>query len=248
MKCPGQDTRYWTPDDVTEVKCARCGTEVEFFKSDGARPCPGCGGRVLNPRVALGCAEWCEHARECLGFDPKAIVVKKSAESSVAARFIEAVKKEFNGDSKRISHALAVLSQAQAILREEGGNPRVIIAAALLHDIGIRAAERKHGSAEAKYQELEGPPIARRILASVGFDEADTEHVLRIVASHHSGGLIDTIEFRILWDADGLVNLSEELKKANEPPPVSVEERFKTATGRTLAARLIASRLSGHRR
>ncbi|NQT88450.1 hypothetical protein HQ560_16910 [bacterium] len=67
MKCPGQDTRFWTPDDICEAPCKFCGAAVEFFKDDVRRNCPGCGRRIVNPRVQLGCAEWCEHADECLG-------------------------------------------------------------------------------------------------------------------------------------------------------------------------------------
>ncbi len=67
MKCPGQDTRFWSPDDICEFPCKSCGAVVEFFKDDVTRHCPGCGRRIVNPRVQLGCAEWCEHAEECLG-------------------------------------------------------------------------------------------------------------------------------------------------------------------------------------
>ncbi len=70
MKCPGQDTRFWTPGDICEFPCASCGAVVEFFKDDVGRKCPGCGRRMVNPRVTLGCAEWCEHAEECLGTAP----------------------------------------------------------------------------------------------------------------------------------------------------------------------------------
>jgi len=37
MKCPGQDSQYWKPGAVFEVKCPKCGTEVEFFKDDPTR-------------------------------------------------------------------------------------------------------------------------------------------------------------------------------------------------------------------
>ena len=69
--CPGQDTRYWRPGDVFEVKCADCGNEVEFFKDDAFRRCHRCGSRVANPKLSFGCAQWCQHAKECLGYDPK---------------------------------------------------------------------------------------------------------------------------------------------------------------------------------
>lgn len=207
IKCPGQDTRYWKPDDVYELECAKCGRLVEFFKTDPWRDCPGCGSRIANPKVTLGCAQWCDHAVACLGYDPKTVRLKKSADKSLADRLIDAVKVEFGSDRTRIDHALAVLEHAREILATEGGQPRVVIAAALLHDIGIREAEKKHGSSAGRWQEIEGPPIAKRILEEAGFDPVTIEHVCDIVASHHSAGKIDTLEFRIIWDADWLVNL-----------------------------------------
>ncbi|MBN2159160.1 MAG: hypothetical protein JW807_07175 [Spirochaetes bacterium] len=80
--CPGQDTRYWRPGDIFNVTCGSCGTSVEFFKDDASRRCPGCGIRVRNPRLTMGCAAWCRHARECLGYDPK----EKKNESDGAGR------------------------------------------------------------------------------------------------------------------------------------------------------------------
>lgn len=73
-KCPGQDSRYWKPEDVFNVPCPVCGEEVEFFKDDLKRTCPNCGYRFENPRLNLGCLEWCPHADECLailGRQPK---------------------------------------------------------------------------------------------------------------------------------------------------------------------------------
>ena len=70
VKCPGQDTRFWRPGDIFEIKCSRCGRMVEFFKDEASRRCPGCGKRIYNPRLTLGCAQWCPHAKECLGFEP----------------------------------------------------------------------------------------------------------------------------------------------------------------------------------
>lgn len=66
MKCPGQDTRYWRPGDIFEVPCPECGTMVEFYKDDPTRRCPSCRTRFVNPRLDLGCLEWCEHAEQCL--------------------------------------------------------------------------------------------------------------------------------------------------------------------------------------
>jgi len=69
-QCPGQDTRYWRPGDIFNVTCAACGKDVEFFKDDAKRRCGTCGAEIRNPRLSAGCAGWCEHAKECLGYDP----------------------------------------------------------------------------------------------------------------------------------------------------------------------------------
>ena len=99
MMCPGQDTRYWKPDDIFEVLCQACDTPIEFFKTDTFRRCPKCGKRIQNPKVSIGCAQWCAYAKECLGFDPKEIQLADSNELSLLDRLVEAVKKEDCGEN-----------------------------------------------------------------------------------------------------------------------------------------------------
>jgi len=242
QKCPGQDTRYWKPEDVSEVECGQCGFLVEFFKTDGARRCPECGTRVVNPVVSMGCAQWCKHARDCLGFDPATLEAAGQEQHSLADRLIEVVKERFGADGRRIRHALRVLDHAEDILAREraalhgGGDPRVVVAAALLHDIGIIEAERRHGCADARYQEEYGPPAAREILEDIGFDSASTEHVVRIIANHHSGRDIDTPEFRIVWDADRLVNIAEgDIDRDRKSLKNLIEKAFRTPSGKQKA-------------
>ena len=117
----------------------------------------------------------------------------------------------FGDDERRITHALDVLSFAERILRDEPGDPNVVIAAALLHDIGIHEAERKHGSSAGRYQELEGPPIARRVLESLNADPPLVAEVCDIVGHHHSPRNNETLNFGILYDADLIVNLRDEV-------------------------------------
>ena len=239
QKCPGQDKRYWTPEDVTEVECGTCGHMLEFFKTEGTRRCPECRSRVVNPSVSMGCAQWCEYAKDCLGFDPKEAQAEQPEQDSLADRLMEKVQDEFGEDKKRIQHALRVLDHAEAILKHEDALPRVVIAAALLHDIGIHEAESKHGSAAAKYQEQEGPAVARRLLKDLAFDEETISAVCNIVAHHHSGMEDETTEFRIVWDADNIVNLAEE---PGEYDGSELEERirrlFKTESGKERALRI----------
>lgn len=235
-KCPGQDTRFWKPGDIFEVACSQCGHPVEFFKDEATRRCSRCGQRIQNPKFTLGCAQWCEHARECLGFDPENLPSEDPNEVSLVDRLVAAMKKEFGDDQRRITHALTVLDKAQELLREEGGDPRVVLTAAILHDIGIQEAEKKHGSSAGKYQEIEGPPITRRIMEELNLDEDTIEHVIRIVGSHHSARDIDTLEFRIIRDADWLVNIPDEFPDADSDEiSRKIEKIFKTSAGKKKA-------------
>ena len=77
--------------------------------------------------------------------------------------------------------------------------------------------------------------------AGAGIDEATTDHVCRIVGSHHSGGEIDTPEFRIVWDADRLMEGPGQLSRLSRERMEGVIDRvFKTETGRRKAHTQVA--------
>ena len=146
------------------------------------------------------------------------------------------MRKIFGTDQKRIDHAIAVLKYADQIQKTEGGDLLVITAAAILHDIGIHEAERKYNSAAGKYQEIEGPHIAKEILTNHNIDKSAIEHICKIIANHHSDKDIDTTEFRIIWDADWLVNIPEEYPEANQVKLQRlVQKVFKTSRGQQIA-------------
>ncbi len=242
--CPGQDTRFWRPDDIFEINCGDCGKTVEFFKDEATRKCPQCGNRIQNPKLSLGCATWCEHAKECLGFDPKELKSEDQDEESLEERLNESIGQVFGDDQKRIDHAHKVLEHAKALLGENPeASPKVVVSAALLHDIGIKEAEKKHGSAAGVYQEKEGPAIAESIMEELGLDKLTIEHVSEIIANHHSNRGIDTPEFKILWDADWLVNLPDEFPDLDI---INLEKKidkiFKTPAGKLRATDIFLQR------
>lgn len=233
--CPGQDTAFWTPNDIYEVECAQCGNEMEFFKDDASRRCKKCGSRVQNPKLNLGCAQWCEHAAECLGYDPKA-TMGEDAQESLVDQVVQAMRKHFGKDERRITHALAVLDYAEQIMRREGANPKVVLTAAVLHDVGITEGERLHGSSAGRWQEKYGPDIADAIMKNLGMDEETRDHVRRIIANHHSARDIDTTEFRVIWDADWMVNIPDEYPdKTPEQFTALINKVFKTPSGKAMA-------------
>jgi HD superfamily phosphodiesterase len=149
---------------------------------------------------------------------------------------IDEMRKYFGDDLRRTSHAIAVLRWAEKIMEKEGGSEFVIKAAAALHDIGIHEAERKYNSSAGIYQEIEGPPIARKILEAHGAPEDDIEHICKIIANHHSAKDIDTKEFRIIWDADWIVNFPDEFDISDKDHIQKLTENiFKTKTGQKTA-------------
>lgn len=66
FKCPGQDQRFWKPEDIFEAKCPNCGASMEFWKDDPKLKCRKCNRVITNPKLDLGCAKWCKYADKCL--------------------------------------------------------------------------------------------------------------------------------------------------------------------------------------
>jgi len=240
MKCPGQDTRYWKPEDIFEVKCPRCGNEVEFFKDDTTRTCKKCGNRFLNPSMDFGCASYCQYVEQCIGKLPPELIAQK--EDLLRNRVAIEMKRYLKQDFKRIGHATRVARYAEQIGKEEKGNLAVILTAAYLHDIGIKGAEQKHNSAAARYQEKEGPPVARGILSRVGAGEELIKEVCDIIGHHHHPRAEETVNFKAVYDADMLVNLEE--KQVDTPIESEklasiIEKSFLIKSGCNLAKKVL---------
>jgi len=152
------------------------------------------------------------------------------------AALLRAMEAYFQGDTKRINHAHKVTEYAEKLLELEGGDYSIVIGASVLHDIGIHAAEKKYGSTSGKYQEKEGPPIARQILERLGFEEIQIAEICEIIAHHHRPGKIATKNFEILYDADWLVNLRDEHDIQDRDKLSNIIERvFLTEGGKALA-------------
>jgi HD superfamily phosphodiesterase len=144
--------------------------------------------------------------------------------------------KYFQTDVRRINHALKVFDFAQIISEDQSLDKKtneIIIYSAILHDIGIKEAEKKYKSSIGKYQEIEGPPIAREILSKLKISKEIINRVCFIIGNHHSYTKINGIDFQIIVEADFLVNIFEDniSKEAIENINDYV---FKTESGKKL--------------
>ena len=139
------------------------------------------------------------------------------------------------GDPRRIHHLLKVhdLSVAMGLLEGMSAEElEVLEAAALVHDIGIHLSEDKYGVSNGKYQQIEGPGEAAKLLAQLGtFSEEEIQRICYLVGHHHTYTNIDGLDYQILVEADFLVNLYED--QSSLEAVKSVEEKiFRTATGK----------------
>jgi HD superfamily phosphodiesterase len=117
----------------------------------------------------------------------------------------------FENDFRRITHALEVLKHAEKILENSDNcDYEIIIAVALLHDVGIKKSEEMLGYNNGKTQEKYGPSIAEKLLESINFPPAKIRKVCEIIGNHHSRSLYDYVELKILKEADRIVNKSED--------------------------------------
>ena len=118
----------------------------------------------------------------------------------------------YAGQPAQIQHFTKVHAYARLIgLCEHisGQEQFILEALAYVHDIGIRPAMEKYGSGAGPLQEKEGPAYARPMLEKLGFDEKVIDRVCWLIAHHHTVENVDGIDWRILLEADLLVNLHE---------------------------------------
>ena len=142
----------------------------------------------------------------------------------------------YSGDAKRIQHFCKVHSYAKLIAQAENVDEKTLLiieSAALTHDIGIHACEKKYGSCGGKLQEKEGPAIAQKLLEKLGFDVEITERVQFLIAHHHTYEDIDKIDWQILVEADFLVNMFEDGLSKSAVQNV-YDKIFKTAGGKEI--------------
>jgi Zn ribbon nucleic-acid-binding protein len=226
-KCPGQDTQFWGPDDIYSVECPKCGNPVEFFKDDIRRRCKQCGHMFLNPKLNLGCARWCQYADQCVG---------DMGREEFKEIIISSMKDYYGDDQEKIDQALEVLWSAEEILDQEGGHPKVVIAAAALYGIGVDERGEKAQRGEVPDKEGEGFPAVRGILERSGATREIIEEVCRILESHDYPETVDTLNSKIVHDAYQLARLKHQSEAQGKAELKNImRKRALTAAGKKMA-------------
>ena len=150
---------------------------------------------------------------------------------------------EYDGnDMMRIGHALKVHSFAKFIAECEGVEPKLqqtIEIASLLHDIGIHNAEEKYGSADANYQEIEGPSVAHELMKSLEISDAEKARVEYLISKHHTYEEIENeaMDYLILIEADFIVKIYDKKIEKDEVKGI-LERIIRTETATNLVKQL----------
>ncbi len=155
------------------------------------------------------------------------------------ARLAGMMAEHDRGMPRRIQHFLKVHALARWIGTMEGldgETMEILEAAALIHDIGIRNALEKYGSSAGPYQEAEGAAEAGDFLRKAGgFTGEQIERIVYLVGHHHTYTGVDGWDYRILLEADMLVNLYENGEKY-APVLAAEKDVFRTRAGREMLA------------
>jgi HD superfamily phosphodiesterase len=117
----------------------------------------------------------------------------------------------------QVTHEYALL-----LMRKEGGDRHIVEPAIILHDVGwsrldpgeIKVgyglrAEGEKAARLSRRHELEGAGIARRLLEELGYDPSLIDPIVLIIARHDSGKEPESLEEKLVKDADRLWRLSK---------------------------------------
>ena len=166
---------------------------------------------------------------------------------TAAGKVLNAMIRYYTGDPLRINHFIKVWGFAKAIGESEGLDAEtlgILEIAALTHDIGIKNCEEKYGNADGALQQLEGPPEAEILLETEGINGDIIGRVCWLIAHHHTYSDIQGTDYRILVEADFLVNAFEGGMSADAIKSFG-NKVFATSAGKRLLAQLYPAATGG---
>jgi hypothetical protein len=236
ISCPGQNTMFWKPDDIYDVKCPNCGMPVEFWKDDSKRTCD-CGHRFLNPKRDLGCLEYCKYAEDCM---PE-MFEGESLKALYRDRLLVAAKIVLKTENSRLERSQEVAELAEEILDGEGGQPKVVFAATILGDLVLDS--QPHGGQTASTDQGDSPSAqVRKVLAKLGTEKEVVDQVCQIIEHRINGTSSGDPNNEIVLDALTLADLVEK-RALLEAAAIEklIDKKLTTATGQRLARERLLS-------
>jgi DNA-directed RNA polymerase subunit RPC12/RpoP len=236
IRCPGQNTLFWKPDDIYDVTCPSCGKPVEFWKDDSKRTCK-CGHRFLNPKRDLGCLEYCKYAEQCM----PDMFQGENLKALYRDRLLVGAKIALKPEDTRLKRSQEIAEVAEEILDEESGQPKVVFAAAILGDLVLNS--QPQGVQGFSSRDEESPrAMVTKVLAELATEKEVIAQVCQIIEDRINGTSSEDVNHRIVSDALMVVELSEK-KTLLEEAAIErlIERKIQTETGKRLARERLLS-------
>jgi len=236
ISCPGQNTMFWKPDDIFDVRCPNCDRPVEFWKDDSKRTCD-CGHRFLNPKRDLGCLEYCKYAEQCM---PE-MFQGESLKALYRDRLLVTAKIKMKPDDASLERSQKIAELVEEILDEEGGQPKVVFAATILGNLVLNS--QAHGDQSASSAQGDSPSaITRKVLADIGTEKEVTDQVCQIIENRINGTSSEDLDSKIVSDALMLADLLDKKALLEEATLERlVDSKIQTETGKRVAREQLLS-------
>ena len=236
ISCPGQNTMFWKPDDIFDVRCPNCDRPVEFWKDDSKRTCD-CGHRFLNPKRDLGCLEYCKYAEQCM---PE-MFQGESLKALYRDRLLVTAKIKMKPGDASLERSQKIAELVEEILDEEGGQPKVVFAATILGNLVLNS--QAHGEQSASSAQGDSPSvITRKVLAEIGTEKEVTDQVCQIIENRINGTSSEDLDSKIVSDALMLADLLDKKALLEEATLERlVDSKIQTETGKRVARERLLS-------
>lgn len=137
------------------------------------------------------------------------------------------------GNMHDINHFLKVYAFAKTIGELEKlpeDEMHVLEIAAAVHDIACPICRVKYGSTLGAYQEAESEAQLKAFFRDTDIEKSVLERVIHIVSHHHTYTGVDSMAYRVLLEADYLVN-ADESSYSREKIENAKKIVFETASG-----------------
>lgn len=130
----------------------------------------------------------------------------------LVAKAIEKMIDFYEGNLRDVEHFMKVWGYARTIGELEGLDAKtqeILELAAVVHDIACPLCRVKYGNTNGSNQEKESDPLVREFFKDMPVAASDVDRISFMVCHHHTYTDVDGIDYRILLEADFLVNACE---------------------------------------
>lgn len=178
----------FTQPKIELVRCPHCGEDAEVWSDEADGKCSKCGKTVCRT-TTQSCIDWCKYASECLGADEH----KRYQDLKTRLRketLLRAGEVCLATEPQKVRARARVAAAEQILGREAAADPNVVIAASALLDVSRPGAEPA--------------VVASEILHDLGYPEGFIKEVCGIVRHIRAPGDVETLNTRIVHDAERL--------------------------------------------